>query len=244
MKALYTVLFFAVFFTVYGLVNYYIFLRGWQAVPTDAPWRTWYVIVFLFLSFSFVTGRFLERLWLSDVSAVIVWVGSFWLAVMVYLFFAAVVFDLLRLANGVLHVVPGSALANHGPGRSWFAVTAVAVTAIVLLGGYINARNPQVRRITLTIEKTHGADTTLHVVAVSDIHLGTIVGNDRLKRIVQAVNALEPDLILLPGDVVDEDLAPVIRGNLGEGLRSLTAKYGVLAVTGNHEYIGGAEKAC
>ncbi len=244
MKALYTVLFLAVFFTVYGLVNYYIFLRGWQAVPTDAPWKMWYIVIFLFLSLSFVIGRFLERLWLSDVSSVIVWVGSFWLAVMVYLFLAAVVFDLLRLANGVLHIVPGSTLANHSPARLWFAVTAVAVTAIILIGGYVNARNPQVRHITLTIEKTHVADTALHVVVVSDIHLGTIIGNDRLRRIVHAVNALEPDLILLPGDVVDEDLAPVIRGNLGEGLRSLTAKYGVLAVTGNHEYIGGVEGAC
>ncbi|HUI65552.1 MAG TPA: metallophosphoesterase, partial [Bacteroidota bacterium] len=55
--------------------------------------------------------------------------------------------------------------------------------------------------------------------------------------------ALKPDLILLPGDIVDEDLGPVIRENLGEMLRSLHARLGVYAVTGNHEYIGGAEAA-
>jgi predicted MPP superfamily phosphohydrolase len=55
------------------------------------------------------------------------------------------------------------------------------------------------------------------------------------------INSLEPDIILLPGDVVDEDIGPVIKQNAGELLRTLKAKYGVYAVTGNHEYIGGVE---
>jgi predicted MPP superfamily phosphohydrolase len=44
--------------------------------------------------------------------------------------------------------------------------------------------------------------------------------------------------------VVDEDLAPVIRNNLGDSLKKLSAPMGVFAITGNHEYIGGAESAC
>jgi predicted MPP superfamily phosphohydrolase len=61
---------------------------------------------------------------------------------------------------------------------------------------------------------------------------------------VETINSLEPDLVLFPGDIVDEDLGPVIRENLGESLRSVRARYGVFAITGNHEYIGGAEEAC
>ena len=40
-----------------------------------------------------------------------------------------------------------------------------------------------------------------------------------------------------------KDLAPVIQNNLGEYLRQIKAKYGIYAVTGNHEYIGGVEPA-
>jgi predicted MPP superfamily phosphohydrolase len=58
------------------------------------------------------------------------------------------------------------------------------------------------------------------------------------------INQLEPDIVLLPGDVVDEDIGPVIKQNLGETLRKLRAPLGVVAVTGNHEYIGGVEPAC
>jgi predicted MPP superfamily phosphohydrolase len=85
---------------------------------------------------------------------------------------------------------------------------------------------------------------TLRIVAASDIHLGTIIGRKRLRSIVDRINSLEPDVVLLPGDIVDEDLAPVIRENLGETLRSIRSNQGVFAVTGNHEHIGGAGPAC
>jgi predicted MPP superfamily phosphohydrolase len=83
----------------------------------------------------------------------------------------------------------------------------------------------------------------MNVVVASDIHLGTIVCKSKLERIVERINALEPDLVLLPGDVVDEDIGPVIRNNLGETLRKIRSRFGVVAITGNHEYIGGVEPA-
>ncbi len=58
------------------------------------------------------------------------------------------------------------------------------------------------------------------------------------------INNLNADIVLLPGDVVDEDLGPVIKQNLGDTLRKIKSKYGVFGITGNHEYIGGAEPAC
>jgi len=60
---------------------------------------------------------------------------------------------------------------------------------------------------------------------------------------VKKVNALNPDIILIPGDLIDEDITPVIHSNVGEKLTAFKSKYGVYAVTGNHEYIGGVYKA-
>jgi len=51
---------------------------------------------------------------------------------------------------------------------------------------------------------------------------------------------MDPDLVLLPGDIVDEDLAPVIRQNLANR-SGASIRFGVYAVTGNHEHIGGVE---
>ncbi|MBW6537158.1 MAG: metallophosphoesterase [Mariniphaga sp.] len=54
---------------------------------------------------------------------------------------------------------------------------------------------------------------------------------------------LVSDLILLAGDVFDEDLGPVIENNMGDLLKNLQAKQGVFAVLGNHEFYGSATEA-
>jgi len=71
------ILFFGTFFAAYGLVNLYIFVRGWQAISQGSSLRTFYVPIFLILSLSFIGGRLLENLWLSWVSDFFVWTGSF-----------------------------------------------------------------------------------------------------------------------------------------------------------------------
>jgi uncharacterized protein len=237
------VLFFAVFFVVYGIVNSYIFLHGWDAIGPGSRLRLPFVALFLFLALAFIAGRFLERAWYSPLSSVLVWVGSFWLAAMLYFLLALAVLDLARLANYFLHFYPSFVTADYA---AWKLRIGWGVTGLVfaaLVGGHINALFPRTREIDLTVRKKWEGDT-LRIVAASDIHLGTIIGRSRLQSIVDRINRLRPDVVLLPGDIVDEDLGPVIRGNLGETLRTINAPMGVFAVTGNHEYIGGAEAAC
>ena len=120
----------------------------------------------------------------------------------------------------------------------------MGLVGLILLAGHINSLMPRIRQLDLSIAKQAGTMKTVSIVAVSDVHLGTIVGRSRLDHIVDKINSLNPDLVLLPGDIVDEDLAPVVKQNLGESLRSIKAPLGIYAVTGNHEYIGGVEAAC
>ena len=237
------ILFFAVFFSVYGLVNYYIFIRGWEAIPPGSPLRIWYLVAFLFTALAFIAGRFLERVWYSFVSEALVWVGSFWLAAMLYFFLAVCALDLIRAANHFFPFIGALFSVDYAVLKLRTGWTILAVVALVILAGRLNALSPRVRTIELSIGKKLNGQDSLSVVSASDIHLGSIIGRSRLRKIVDQISALKPDLILLPGDIVDEDLGPVIRENLGEMLRSLHARLGVYAVTGNHEYIGGAEAA-
>jgi len=80
------------------------------------------------------------------------------------------------------------------------------------------------------------------LVLVSDVHLGTIIRNSRLLKIVDEINRLNPDVVLIPGDLIDEDITPVVEQNMAESLKQIRSKYGVFACTGNHEYFSGVEQ--
>jgi uncharacterized protein len=242
MKSYQFLIFFSIVLFVYSLVNYYIYVRGMQALPEGMSFKNWYPWIFLFLSASYVIGRITERIWISPVSSFFTFVGSFWLAFMVYLLMVVLVIDLVRFF--LIFFPQPSLLASHyGQVKKYLFFGTTAVIGIVVLAGHINALNPRVKRIDIHIAKKAGQLKALHIAAASDIHMGTLVGPRRTAKLVRMLNECNADMILLAGDIVDEDLAPVIHNDLGRSLLKLKAPMGVFAITGNHEYIGGAEAA-
>ncbi|MDO9256357.1 MAG: metallophosphoesterase [Bacteroidales bacterium] len=242
MKSYQFLIFFSIVLLIYSLVNYYIYIRGIQALPQGTSFKNWYPWIFLFVSASYIISRLMERVWISPLSNIFTFVGSFWLALMIYFLMAVLVIDILRL---ILYFLPQPAILanNYVEFKKYLFIAVVGIVGIVVLLGHINALNPRVKRIDIHINKKAGEMKTLHIAAASDIHMGTLVGPRRTAKLVQMLNDRHADVILLAGDIVDEDLAPVIHNDLGRSLVKLKAPLGVFAITGNHEYIGGAEAA-
>ncbi|MBW6498360.1 MAG: metallophosphoesterase [Bacteroidales bacterium] len=236
-------IFFSIVIIIYSLVNYYIFSRGLQALPAGSVLRAWYIPVFWTLAATYIAGRFLERVWLGPVSDALVWTGSFWLGAMLYFFLLVVLVDIFRVVNHFIPIIPAFARENFANFKLWLLGGSVLLVALMLVAGYINALNPRIKTVEINIPKHANGLESLNAVVMSDIHLGTMIGNGRLERIVNKANGLNPDIILLPGDILDEDLEPVIRQNAGATLKQLSAPMGVFGVMGNHEYIGGPEPA-
>jgi len=234
--------FFSIVITLYAALNAYIFFKGVAAVPE--AYKSFYTAVYIILASSYVVGRVLERVKLSWFSSLLVWVGSFWLAAMVYFFFSCLFIDILRLIDLVVPIFPSFLTTYPEQTKHTIGLVVAAFVSFVVCLGYWNARIARIKTIEIIIHKNSHEQKTFNIVAVSDIHLGTIICKSRLEYIVREMNELNPDLVLLPGDVVDEDLGPVIKQNLGETLRAIKSKFGVVAITGNHEYIGGVEEAC
>ena len=236
-------LFFSIVLGIYFLANYYIFIRGLQAMPAPGTIRTAYISIFWILAGTYVAGRFIERIYLSHFSDLLIWTGSFWLGALLYFFLLVVFFDLLRLSNHLFPWFPRFVTDHWPETRKFLLLFSVISVAVVILAGHINTRFPVIRKVDIGIDKPAGSIASLNVVLLSDIHMGTLIGNGRLERVVDQVLSLNPDIILLAGDVLDEDLEPVIRQNMGKTLNRLDAPLGVWAVIGNHEHIGGSVAA-
>lgn len=237
------IIFFSIVLVFYAAINYYIFRRSIQAIPTQWNINIFYTIIFVFISSSYIIGRFLERVWMSTLTDVLSWIGAFWLGAMVYFFLAILIIDIIRLFNHFLPFFPQFITANYAKTKMYLLIGVTMIVFITIISGFINAMIPRIVNLDFPVNKTAGNLKELKIAVVSDIHLGTMMTKSRFDGIVMKINALNPDIILLAGDILDEDLAPVIRRNLGDGLKSLKSKYGTYAITGNHEYIGGAEKA-
>jgi len=237
-------LFFSVVLALHTTINSYIFLKGWDVLPQNTALRTLYSIGFAILALSFIVGRLAERRKITRLSTALVWIGSFWLAAMAYFFLILVSLDVIRLTDAIVPWFPSFLSIDPLLTKQIVGLLVVGVVSGALILGHLNAIRPRIRTLNLRVDKNHSSMKELNIVAVSDIHLGTIIGKKRLESIVAQINGLNPDLVLLPGDVFDEDIGPVIKENLGETLRTIRSKYGVYAVTGNHEYIGGEKAAC
>lgn len=241
MKLSQQLLFFGIVFSVYGLINFYIIRRALLVVPES--YKSLFIITSVIIILSFIAGRFLERISINFFSDTLVWIGSFWIAFMFYFFLVFVVIDLLRLINLIIPFFPAFITHNIEKTRRITALIVLILVTVTVVGGYINTKVIITKTYKMKIYKHAGELKSLNIAMASDIHLGTINGKSFLNKLVTEIDKLNPDIILLAGDIIDEDLAAVIKNNVGEELIRLKSKYGVYAITGNHEYIGGVEEA-
>jgi len=236
-------LFVSIVVAIYTLVNYYIFIRALQAIPSGSSLRPFFIAGFWLIAASFVAARFLERIYPCHFTEVLTWTGNFWLGFMLFFFLIALLLDITRLFDHFFHFLPSVVYIDYLKTKQIILVAAIVFSSVNIFAGYINARHPRVIELNLKIDKPGHGLKSLTISMASDIHLGTIIRKTKARELVKLLNAPKPDLILLAGDVVDEDLAPVIKDNIGEALCELKASLGVYAITGNHEYIGGAGPA-
>ncbi|MFF6915893.1 metallophosphoesterase [Streptomyces sp. NPDC012466] len=117
---------------------------------------------------------------------------------------------------------------------------AAAAVGTVGYGTYGVLRGPRVKRVTVPLAKLPRAAHGYRIAVVSDVHLGPVLGRGFAQKVVDTINATQPDLIAVVGDLVDgsvKDLGPA-----AAPLAQLRARHGSYFVTGNHEYFSGAEQ--
>lgn len=176
----------------------------------------------LVLSFS---GREIFPIWFLRLSYSL---GTSWLFVFLYLMMPLLLWGLIYLC---LPIARGLLTDNR-----WLTLGLLLSVASVLLHGYYEYRDK--KRVALEIDISKPLPKPLKIVGISDLHLGYTIGRGELSQWVDKINAEQADLILIAGDILDNDARPVLQEGMHEELNRLKARLGVFACLGNHEYIG------
>ena len=233
------IVFITVVLTIYLIGNLYIFFKGYNVIPPTRLNRILYIIIFLALATTFFTGRILESIHSSVFADILNTIGGFWMGFLLYGFLFLLLSDIAGLFLKITGIINTNTIPDY---RKWSFAVAMALSALFIAGGFVNALIPVVRKYNITIEKPADGINNLRIAAVSDIHLGSIIRKRSMKKLSLMLDRVKPDVIFLLGDIVDGDLAPVLRGDLLKYFHEPATKYGLYGITGNHEFIGGAER--
>ena len=237
------IIFFAIVFAIYTLANIYIYIKGLRAVEGHLSTLT-YTLVFIFLASLFIAGKILERYSTTVVADILNVVGGFWLAFMLYATLLLLISDLAFLIMKIVGPLPAEKLALLRY-RAFIGIT--VATLLIIAVGFINSVNTVTTRYTvavggdITLDKETQPDSHYRIVAVSDVHMGTVIRKRSLRNLSAMIRKENPDIIFFLGDLVDGEINPVLRDDL---LASITLPDGIetLMITGNHEYIGGISR--
>jgi uncharacterized protein len=233
--------FFIIFFALYSAVNYYIGLRGWQALEGASYLRSVYLTIFLFSSLSYIFSKVAQRYLPTIIYETIEIIGSFWFAFMLYFLLTVILLDITRLINWGFNILP--AFNNYLTVKLIVFGIVSFIVVLIIIGGHLNARMLKINTLSIDIPARNSRLKELNAVLISDVHLSTINRDDFAEDIVQKVNALHPDIIFVAGDLVD-DKATVLRDReIGFSFKNLKAPMGIYGITGNHEYINGVDSS-
>jgi predicted MPP superfamily phosphohydrolase len=224
----------------------YFYVRLVRDPALPDPWRQVAIWALVVLGVS-VPGVFLlNRVIPPGASRVVLFVPYLWIGVMLLLAFFLVCADILKVLAFAGLKVSGQGEFFEVAGRRVLRnrIVAGAVVATTMILTVVAVRTaflaPVVRKVRVELDRLPPQLTGFTIVHLTDLHLGSILAGPFLEDVVERTNALEPDLVVITGDLVDapvDTLLPVL-----EPFRNLRPPHGVFFVTGNHELYSGPDE--
>lgn len=108
------------------------------------------------------------------------------------------------------------------------------IVFVFIVGVYQALMGPGVKKVEIPLADLPEAFRGFRIVQISDLHIGPTIRASYVRNVVRAVNALNPDMVAMTGDITDgppEELKEV-----AQLLAEMRSTYGRFFVTGNHEY--------
>lgn len=230
------VLFLLTYLAVYGGIHLYFFLKARQAFR---PQRISLVVVILFLIlmvFAPILVRYLDRAGYHGMARPPAFFAYIWMAVVLWFFAIGVVADIWNAAIKTISIgVPTAGRFSVPPKGGMILI--LSIILVSGLWGLYEAGNIRMTAVKIKTDLLSPGSRPIRIVQISDLHLGLIVGEARLKKVAGRISVAEPDIIVSTGDLVDGTASNF--DHLAGHLADIKPRLGKFAVLGNHEYYAG-----
>lgn len=171
----------------------------------------------------------------SDKSVMIFsYIGYMWLAFLVPFFPAAVILDMYNLAVQYSSFSTGHSIMLS-PEQTFYIPLILSLAIIVY--GFFEAGNIRTENLVIKTPKLPKETGRVRIAQISDLHLGVIVSDKTLDKVIEKIEKEKPDIIVSTGDLVDGIVRHI--DHLAGKIKRLHARMGKFAIMGNHEIYGG-----
>jgi len=217
-------------------MHYYLWIRLVRDTGIGQPWHAilsgGLVLLGTMMIAAFPLMRFAPRRFTSPM----MWVAYTWMGMV---FFAIVILgmgELVKLGARLATRVSGFDAERRRQLAHWIATVATGGAAGLSAWSARNATLGAVetKRVRIALTRLPQSLSGYRIAQITDVHVGPTIGRAYMEEIVHRVNALQPNLVAVTGDLVDGSVEQL--GRLVEPIAELKAPDGAFFVTGNHEY--------
>lgn len=233
--------FLVIYLSIYGGAHLYAFLKLKRGFALDLPANLILSIFMVLMVVAPILVRISERHGYESLARGLAYVGFTWMGLIFVFISASVFFDIYKLLHFLARVLTQRPLADITLSPRSFCILAMFISFAAGVYGYFEALHIRTEHVTVKTSKLPENIGRFRVVQISDVHLGLIVGKFRLQRILRKVRDARPDILVSTGDLVDGQMDELEM--LTDMFQDIPTPYGKFAITGNHEFYAGLDRA-
>jgi predicted MPP superfamily phosphohydrolase len=235
------ILLLSLYFCIYGSAHLYVLIKLRRAYYWHGISYVFLFSLLVFLMFAPIQATILGALDHLALAIVSAWIGYTWMGFLFIAICLSLPLDgyhlLMGLGQRLAHQDWAHLMLSRRQCIGFATLAALGFTAY----GAFEAYHVRIEKIALTTAKLPATVKPVRIVQISDLHLGLMYYPGRIQPVLNAIEALKPDVLVSTGDLVDGPTAST--ASLAAQLQALKAPSGKFAVTGNHEFYMGLEKA-
>lgn len=239
--------FFVTFILLYGGMHVYAYTRLVQTFSFGRPKATILASLMILQTCIPLLVRMAEQLNLQQSALWLAWPGYIWMGGIFIFCSILLALDCLRAVVWLfLRISTHAALPKILCAEICCEIALIAACVISSYALY-EARQIRTEHVILSTAKLPATSAPIRVVQISDVHLGLLFRESRLKSVLQVVSEARPDLLVSTGDLIDGRLSREEMSGQFEQmaamLSAIAVPFGKYACLGNHEYYAGLEQA-